>query len=163
MASFEGAGQLIVVGVVPPDLVQWVAGEGRRRLWLFDFLRFVLFGHGLRLFVLFSFDRSRGGHRLKGRLRGGTCLALIDPAVRQLPDFDGLVFAACDQLLELLVPPHLRDGAFVSVDRVKRGSLLHVPDGQITFFVTSDDLAALISPEHQPLLRATIHLYYFLR
>jgi hypothetical protein len=42
------------------------------------------------------------------------CEGLVYPLRRELPYFDSFVFAAGDELLLLLVPPHLGDGCRMS-------------------------------------------------
>ena len=100
---------------------------------------------------------------ISGRFCGGAGQAFVDPALWQLPNLDRLVLAARDKLLELLVPPHLRDGTGMGLDYVEGGALLHVPDGQVAVLVTRNDLAVLISPDYKSLLRATDHLADLLR
>ena len=82
--------------------------------------------------------------------------ALVDPALGQLPHFDGLVFTACDKLLQLLVPAHLRDGPIVSIEHEKRSAFLAVPEGDLALFVTRDDLTAMVSPQYYTLLGLTL-------
>lgn len=77
---------------------------------------------------------------------------LVNPFLRDLPQFDGVVFAASDQLLELFVPSHLCNSRCMCLKHVHGTALLRIPKGDAAILISRYYFSAALTPQHYPLL-----------